>query len=275
MMIMLDLISFTKDDSLKEYEGDWIEKRKKDDYGPKNLSLTFYTSMVYGFAKHLPYSMDIEQPEYVPADFYNMEPLDVETNGFFKWEDRRTFFNSMVRWGDTFRTGMLLQMCVIFQKMLLGQFPHDFELKASDFEDWGIDEMTSDKDYNRKFFETLKSLPRYYQMVVNAPTNEERRKCLDNVYVEIMQRISARYGGFRKTDADGKIIVDSPGTIPIRPADDVSMRVYWDQATFYDGISSVIEAIKEEQLKIYKKNKPKGIEPSKLGIETSKSSMKR
>ena len=83
------LTTSTKDESLKMYEKDWVGK------GLSNPSLTFYTSMVYGFAKHLPYSMDIEQPEYVPADFYNMEPSDVETNSYFKWNDRRTFFKSI------------------------------------------------------------------------------------------------------------------------------------------------------------------------------------
>lgn len=47
--------------------------------------------MVYSFARHLPYSMDIEQPEYVPADFLNMIPHDVEENNWFKYDDRRTF----------------------------------------------------------------------------------------------------------------------------------------------------------------------------------------
>lgn len=263
MIIMENLIIWTKDESLKKYEEDWINEYKTTRYSSRNPSLTFYTSMVFGFAKHLPYSMDIEQPEYVPADFYNMEPFDVDTNNYFKWDDRRTFFNSMVNWGDTFRTGMLLQMCTIFQKMLLGQFPNDFELKDSDFEDWGIDAMTKDIDYNRKFFETLKALPKYYQMVVNAPTNVERRKCLDEMYEEIMQRISARYGGFRESDANGNIIKDFPGTIPIRPAEDVKMKVYWEQVTYYDGIDSVIKAIKEEQLKNYMKNQPIGIDSSK------------
>ena len=262
MISMGYLTTSTKDESLKLYEKDWVGK------GLSNPSLTFYTSMVYGFAKHLPYSMDIEQPEYVPADFYNMEPSDVETNSYFKWNDRRTFFKSMVNWGDTFKTGMLLQMCAIFQKMLLGQFPHNFELKEADFKDWGIDVMTNNKDYNRNFFETLKSLPKYYQLVVNASTCEERRNRLDEMYKEIIQRIAGRYGGLRETDANGNIIRNIPGTIPIRPAEDVKMMVYWENVTYYDGIKPIIKAIKNEQLKKYKQNQP-------IEIETSKTLIKR
>jgi len=58
----------------------WIERISKDSYvsdSYKNPTLSLYTSMVYGFANHFPYSMDIEQPEYVPADFFNMIPNDV------------------------------------------------------------------------------------------------------------------------------------------------------------------------------------------------------
>ena len=72
--------------------------------------------MVYGFAHKLPFSMDIEQLKYMPADFLNMELFDVDANNWFKYDDRRTFFNAMVNWGDTFKTGMMLQMCSFFSK---------------------------------------------------------------------------------------------------------------------------------------------------------------
>ena len=127
---MGNIIVCTKDSSLQVYEDEWLKNEKDSFYSTENLSLIFYTSMVYGFAKHLPYSLDIEQPEYVPADFYNMEPLDVDINDWFKWDDRRTFFNAMVNGSETFRTGMLLQMCAIFQKMLLGQFPVNGKIKC-------------------------------------------------------------------------------------------------------------------------------------------------
>ena len=257
---MGNIIVSTKDSSLQVYEDEWLKNEKDSFYSTENLSLIFYTSMVYGFAKHLPYSMDIEQPEYVPADFYNMEPLDVDTNDWFKWDDRRTFFNTMVNGSETFRTGMLLQMCAIFQKMLLGQFPHDFELEESDYVDWGIDVMTRNMDYNREFFEMLKSLPMHYKNVVNATTNDERRKCLDEMYEEIMYRISSRVGGFRETYDNGNIVNDFPATIPLWPDYDVSLIVYSYKVRYYDGIASVIKKVKREQLKKYQDGQYIGIE---------------
>jgi len=242
------------DTSLQTYGFSWIKEitenpNKRDYY--RNPTASLYTSMVYGFAKHLPYSMDIEQPEYVPADFLNMVPADVEENDWFKWEDRRTFFNSMIRWGDTFKSGMILQMCSIFQKMILGEFPADFELCEENYSGWGIDSMTKDQEYNRCFFETLKTLPSYYQKVVTASNRDERRSALDQMYADIIQKIAARFGGFQETDTNGNVIREQKGTIPIVPYRDVEMRVYWDQITFHDGIPQIIEAIKKEQLQKY------------------------
>lgn len=84
---MDNLILKQYDKELQSYELNWIDKLineidKENNYN--NPSLSFYTSMVYGFANNLPYSMDIEQPEYVPSDFLNMEPFDVEENNWFK-----------------------------------------------------------------------------------------------------------------------------------------------------------------------------------------------
>ena len=256
---MDNLIVKQYDKELQSYEYNWMDSIIGGSYSREdfsNPSLSFYTSMVYGFANNLPYSMDIEQPEYVPADFLNMEPFDVEENNWFKWEDRRTYFNAMVRWGDTFKTGMMLQMCSLFQKMLLGQFPTHFELKEEDYVGWGIEAMTKNKEYNRCFFETLKSLPSYYERVTSASNNDERRKVLEEIYAEIVYRIAERYGGLKETGADGEVIREVKGTLPIRPAKDIEMLVYWDRIDYFDGIPDVIASIKEEQLKKYIGNKP-------------------
>ena len=61
-------------DDLYAMEAPLLEKYEKRGY--KNPSLTLHGSMVCGFANHLPYSMDIEQPEYVPGDFLNIEPKE-------------------------------------------------------------------------------------------------------------------------------------------------------------------------------------------------------
>lgn len=240
--------------SLKVYETNWLENiikmKKIDCYS--NPSLSFYASMVYGFANHLPYSMDIMQPEYVPADFLNMSPFDVDTNPCFKFEDRRNFFNSLVRWGDTFKTGMLLQFCNIFQKMLLGQFPVDYEISKEYYYIWGVDKLTKDEEYNRYFFETLKSLPNYYDKVEGTKNNEERRCALEEMYSSIMAKISARYGGFKQTDCNGTVVRETKGVLQIKPSRDIEMFLYWDNVVYHDGIESVISEIKNAQLKNYK-----------------------
>jgi len=195
------LIVKTYDSSLTGYAQNWIEElqdniRLRDYY--RNPTLSLYTSMVYGFANHLPYLMDIEQPEYVPADFLNMVPDDVEENSWFKWEDRRTYFNAMIHWGDTFKSGMLLQICNVFQKMILGQFPTNFILTEENYIGWGIDLITQDQEYNRCFFETLKTLPDWYHKLTSSVNNDERRNILDVMYADIMSKVSARYGSFKK-----------------------------------------------------------------------------
>ena len=255
---MESLIVKTYDTSLQNYELNWVKKVSKN-FNKRNIyrnpTASLYTSMVYGFAKHLPYSMDILQPEYVPADFLNMTPHDVEENNWFKWENKRTFFNSLIHWGDTFKTGMLLQMCSLFQKMLLGEFPHNFVLKEEDYIGLGIDTMTSDKEYNRCFFETLKSFPDYYQKIDITVNNEERRKVLEEMYLDMINKLTARLGSFKETDISGNTIKESKGSVPTRPYKDISMLVYWDNITFHDGIPDIIQAIKEEQLKRYNNSK--------------------
>ena len=64
--------------------------------------------MVYGFAKHLPYSMDIGQPEYVPSDFLDTVPKDADFNNYFKYDDSKTLFRSMISFHETFESGIIL-----------------------------------------------------------------------------------------------------------------------------------------------------------------------
>lgn len=270
---MESLIVKTYHSSLQSYAQNWIDELQNNfhlrDYY-RNPTLSLYTSMVYGFANHLPYSMDIEQPEYVPADFLNMIPNDVEENSWFKWDDRRTYFNAMTHWGDTFKSGMLLQMCNIFQKMILGQFPNNFVLTEDNYTSWGIDLMTQNQEYNKCFFETLKALPDWHNKLISSTNNDERRITLEAMYADIMSKISARYGSFKETDVNGNVVRESKGIIPIRPSDDVSMFVHWDNVTFHDGIPDVIEAIKGLQLEKYKKVKLQSLNELPEYIQTPK-----
>lgn len=250
------LLSLVANDDLQTCGSSWMAKAKKSGYY-HNPSASFFTSMVYGFASHLPYSMDIEQPEYVPADFLNILPHDVDENPWFKYEDRRTIFNALINWGDTYKTGILLQLCNIFQKMLLGQFPVDYELGEDNYVEWKIFSMTKNEEYNRNFFETLKILPSFYRSVISAPDEKSRRVALEEAYATIKKNLAARFGGIKVTDANGNIVTERIGTIPIRPSEDVAMLVHWDNISFHDGIKPVIDEIRTKQLEEYIRSKNK------------------
>ena len=217
--------------------------------GVRNPSLTLYGSMVDGFASHLPYSMDIEQEEYVPGDFLNLEPFDVEENNWFKWEDRRTIYNAMYRWSDTRRSGILLQTCYVFQQMLLGNISPDIIIDEDKYYELGIHKFTYDEEYNRRFFETLKKLPDYYKRVMYSTSKEERRKNLEEVYKDICANVQNLVGGFRETDGKGNIVRESKADIAWPAWRDVEMIVDANYNTIYDGLKlGLTKEIKNKQL---------------------------
>lgn len=224
--------------------------------GVKNPSLSLYISMVYGFAENLPYSMDIEQEEYVPGDFLNLKPFDVEENNWFKYEYRRTIYNAMVHWGDTFKSGVLLQVCYIFQQMLLKNIPANFSVSDDDFEKMGFDVFTKNAEYNRLFFEILASLPSYYQSVVDSQDITERRSKLEKMYEDIQNCIGMRIGGFREIDNNGNIIREVKSNIIWGAFRDVELLVAWDYVNIFDVNSfDITKFMKEEQLKKYNDSK--------------------
>lgn len=45
--------------------------------------------------------------------------------------------------------------------------------------------MTKNNEYNRCFFETLKSLPGYYLDITRATNNEDQRKALKQMLIEL------------------------------------------------------------------------------------------
>ena len=218
-----------------------------------NPSLTLHTSMVYGFAKHLPYSMDIEQPEYVPGDYLILEPFDVDQNSWFKWEDRRTIGNAMLRWGDTKKSSTVLHVCYIFQQMLLGNAPAVYDFKKDDYDRLGISSYSSDSKYNENLFNVLRMLPTYYDMVLNTSNNDERRHALEEMYCDICFNIENRVGGVRYSDKNS-IIREHKATINWPAYRDVEMLVYNACYNYFDGLKlDITKQIKEMQLKSYTK----------------------
>lgn len=230
-----------------------IEKFKREEY--KNPSLTLHGSMVWGFAYHLPYSMDIEQEEYVPGDFLNIEPKDVDENNWFKWEDRRTIYNAMYRWTDTRKSGILLQTCYVFQQMLLGNISPYIATDEETYYTLGINKFTDDEEYNKKFFNILQKLPNYYEKVITSENNIKRREVLKETYNEICSNIEMKVGGFTKYNTDGTTKSYSPATISYKAHMDVEMIIDGRGSTiFFDGLKlDITKSIKEIQLKNNKK----------------------
>lgn len=235
-------------DELYAMEAPLIEKYEKEGY--RNPSLTLHGSMVWGFANHLPYSMDIEQPEYVPGDFLNIEPKDVDENIWFKWEDRRTIYNAMYCWGDTRRSGILLQTCYVFQQMLLGNISPYVAVDEDSYYSLGINKFTGDEEYNKRFFSILKKLPEYYERVVTAENNTKRREALEEIYKEIRANIEMKIGGFAEHNSDGTLRRYSPATVSCPPYMDVEMLIDSSRTlTYFDGLElDLTKNIKAEQL---------------------------
>ncbi len=150
--------------------------------------------MVYEFASKLPYSMDYMDPYFVPGDFLNLRPENPKKYIFI---DHGNLYNKLVSWGDTIVNGVKLQVCTIFQKMLMTEDTDRYQLEEIDFYTYGFDKLTGMDIYNKNIFNLLVGLPKFCVLVRNAQTPEERRKVLEQVY-EVIDRV-ASYVEYTKT----------------------------------------------------------------------------
>ena len=150
--------------------------------------------MVYEFASKLPYSMDYMDPDFVPGDFINMRPENPKKSIFI---DHGNLYNKLVSWSDTIVNGVKLQVCTIFQKMLMTEDTERYQLEEIDFYTYGFDKLTGMDIYNKNIFNLLVGLPKFCVLVRNAQTPEERRAVLKQVY-EVIDRV-ASYVEYTKT----------------------------------------------------------------------------
>ena len=164
--------------------------------------------MVYEFASKLPYSMDYMDPDFVPGDFLNMRPENPKKRIFI---DHGNLYNKLVSWSDTIVNGVKLQVCTIFQKMLMTEDTERYQLEEIDFYTYGFDKLTCMDIYNRNIFNLLVGLPKFCVLVRNAQTPEERRNVLKQVY-EVIDRV-ASYVEYTKTTneviTEGVEVVDT------------------------------------------------------------------
>jgi len=199
-------------------------------------------SLVYEFARKLPYSMDYMDKDFVPGMFLNVSPIN-PTKYIFK--EYNSLYSKMVNWGDTKKSGLLLQICNIFQAMLMGNFPSNYELTEEDFYNFGIAQMTRDDEYNHFLFETLQILPHYCIKLNSVENSDDRRKILDEIYGLILDRIGQKIGGVRKTSTIGNVISvqEHKATIRLLPHRDLDMLYYFERINYGFDIQNLINNI--------------------------------
>lgn len=204
-------------------------------------------SIVYEFASKLPYSMDYMDKDFVPGIFINISPAEPGKPIF---RDFDSLYHKMISWGDTKKSGILLQICNIFQAMLMGQISSDYELNEEDFYNLGIDQMTSNNEYNKYLFETLKMLPKYCTKLNNTQTIEERRRILNDIYSVILDRVGQKIGGFRKTSIDGGVVSvqEHKATISLSPRRDLDMLYCFEGISHGFNVRSIVDNINEKML---------------------------
>lgn len=155
-------------------------------------------TLVYHFAKNLPYSMDYKDPNFVLGDYMNFVPVDPKKYMFI---DYGSLYNKMIHWSDTIVTGVKLQVCSIFQKMLMSINPDKYQLDEEDFYLYGFDKLTGMEIYNKNVFNLLIDLPKYCRLVNSTDVMEERRKHLKTVY-EIIDKVTSHVEYVRRHNTE-------------------------------------------------------------------------
>lgn len=155
-------------------------------------------ALVYRFARNLPNSMDYKDPDFVLGDFMNFVPVNPKKYMFI---DHGSIYNKMIHWSDTIVTGVKLQVCSIFQKMLMSINPDKYQLDEDDFYLYGFDKLTGMDIYNRNVFNLLVDLPKYCKLVNSTDDLLERRKHLKSVY-EIIDKVTSHVEYVRRHNTE-------------------------------------------------------------------------
>ncbi len=205
--------------------------------------------LVYEFASKLPYSMDYADPDFVLGDFINFVPSQPKK---FLFVDYGCLYNKMIHWGDTVVNGIKLQVCNIFQKMLMSEDVDRYQLEEIDFYTYGFDKLTSMDIYNHNVFKLLIDLPKYCVLVRNASTQEERRAVLKSVY-EVIDKVTS-YVEYHKRNkievADGVEVLKEDVTKFVHgwsPKQDLEMLYTFNYLKVFDlDISPIVDSCKKQ-----------------------------
>lgn len=199
-------------------------------------------SIVYNFARNLPYSIDYMDENFVPGFFLNVCPIN-PTKYLFK--KHGSLYYQMINWGDTLKSGILLQICSIFQNMLMGNFQNDYQVFEESF-------LPDDEEYKRNLLETLQMLPQYCIKINSIENLEERRKMLADVYSKILDKVGQKLDSYRKKEISVDDIMvtvhDDKGTVTCYPYRDLEMLYYFEGIKYgFDG-EELIEKINKKIL---------------------------
>lgn len=203
-------------------------------------------SMVYKFAKNLPYSMDYLDEEFILGDFINY--ISSNSNKFL-FKEYGNIYSKMINWSDTIVSGIQLQICNIFQKMLLSNKYDNYSLSEEDYYNYGFDKLTSMEHYNKTIFNFFRMLPYYCTLVNSSDNTEERRNKLDEVYGYIWQVTN-------HVIKKSKDVVISKDVIILgkvveynhrwKPSQDLEMMFYFERIENYNlDCSTLINYIKD------------------------------
>ena len=205
--------------------------------------------LVYAFARKLPYSMDYADPDFVLGNFINFIPDDPKKNLFVEYG---CIYNKMINWGDTIVNGVKLQICNIFQQMLMTEEVDRYQLEEVDFYTYGFDKLTSMDIYNQNIFKLLSDLPKYCVLVRNASTQEERRTILKSVY-EVIDKVTSyvEYHKRNKIDmVDGVEVLKEDVTKFVHrwsPAQDLEMLFHFNYLNVFDlNVTPILDSCKKQ-----------------------------
>lgn len=196
------------------------------------------------FAKKLPYSLDKEDSDFLPCDFLFMGPSNPNIRLF---KENSNILNAMIGWGDTKRSGYLLQLFSIFQKML-----QDKNFTISCFGELSgkykdID-IIINSDYTNRYTNIIEnSLPKYYNAFLAANKNAEKRKeVLDDMFEEFKYEIGSGSGDNKLVFvADSVVEKQRKRGFNFKPGDDLEMLLYFNGVNLDDdaNVDSLIKKI--------------------------------
>ncbi len=148
---------------------------------------SFYISIISSFVEDFPYSMDpMQKDSYIPlALFYNKKPSIINQRSFFRYSDSKTLYKALTSNYSLTSTGVAIQLCAIFQRVLLGEIEPTEKAMLDEFLALDCTD-TYKRDYNDTIHGIINIMVSEFGNITDAKTMEERRSSLDKIYLQII-----------------------------------------------------------------------------------------